>query len=58
MISTPRFKTGEFYETYLRGLNGEKDIYVYDFNNYDTSKFLNSDRLEYYRKTIPAIKFQ
>lgn len=58
MISTPRFKTGEFYETYLRGLNDEKDIYVYDFNNYDTSKFLNPERLEYYRKTIPAIKFQ
>ena len=57
VISTPLFQSGEFYELYTRGLNGGT-IRSYDWSEYDTSRFLDSERLQYYRETLPPLKFK
>lgn len=57
MVSTPKFKVGFFYETYLKGLNGNKRITSYDFCQYDTSALLSNEALEIYRQMLPRNQF-
>lgn len=57
LTSTPRFKTGAFYDYFMRGVEGEPNIYSYDWSKYDTSIFLPPDKLETYRKSLPKMKF-
>ena len=61
IISTPLFEDGLFYELYIKGLNevgNKKRTYSFDWNQYDTSKFLSPDSLEMYRKTLSTNKFK
>lgn len=58
-VSTPRFKDGAFYNLFTDGNNPDiKDVHSLDVCNYDTSDMLSPSRLEYYRKTLPKIKYQ
>lgn len=52
MFSTPKFKTGVFYDFYKKACECEKGFHCYDINNYDTSVLLSKERLEMYRKSV------
>lgn len=53
IISTPLFQDGRFYEMY------NSPIYQsFDWSKYDTSKFLPNEKLEQYRREMPANKFK
>lgn len=52
MTSTPKFKTGVFYDFYKKACEGEKGFWFYDINEYDTSVLLSKERLEMYRKSV------
>ena len=58
VISTPLFCSGEFYELYIRGINGDARVISFDWSKYDTSKYLSKEKLEYYRNTISPLKFR
>jgi len=58
LISTPLFCSGEFYERYSLGVAGDERIRVFDWATYDTSALLPPEKLEYYRQTMSALKFQ
>ena len=45
VISTPLFCSGEFYNLYTRGMNGDKHTKSYDWSTYDTSKYLSPEKL-------------
>lgn len=58
LVSTPRLKQGFFYEYYNEGLNkNSKNVKSFDFNDYDTSFLLSSDKLELYKKLMPKNQF-
>lgn len=58
LVSTPRFKTGFFYESFQNGINHQPNCYSYDWSKYDTSVLMSAEKLEYYRRTLPDIKFR
>lgn len=58
VISTPLFCSGEFYELYTRGMEGNGRIKSFNWSEYDTSKYLSAEKLEYYRETISPLKFR
>lgn len=53
MVSTPQFRQGLFYESFIDSNN-----HNYDWCTYDTSCMLSQQRLEQYRKNLPSIKFR
>lgn len=61
MVSTPRFKRGFFYETFIRGTKQKfkykNSISVYNLNKFDTSRMLSKETLEMYRQTLPKALF-
>lgn len=57
MVSTPRIKQGFFYEYYKEGLEGSPNVKSFNVNDWDTSFLLSNDRLETYRKLMPANQF-
>ena len=57
-VSTPLFRNGEFYETYKRGMEGDPNVKVFDWSQYDTSALLSPEKLEYYRKTMAPLRFK
>ena len=58
VISTPLFRSGEFYRLYERGMSGEAHVRSYDWSRYDTSKYLSREKLDMYRQTLSALKFR
>ncbi len=58
IVSTPKFKRGFFYELYQRGCEENGKVFAYDWNNYDTSKYLPRETLELYRQQMPRLAFQ
>ena len=58
IISTPLFLSGEFYERYKRGREGNKFEKSYDWSKYDTSALLDPEKLEYYRENMSPLKFR
>lgn len=59
MCSTPRQKSGFFYDYYMLGLSGKrKDVISVDWNEFDTSKFLSAEKLELYRNMLPKGQFK
>ena len=58
MFSTPRTKSGQFYNYYSMGLSGDENVYSYDWVNYDISELLSPSKLEFYRKTVDPLKFK
>lgn len=57
ICSTPKFKTGFFYDFYRRAEDGEPGFYRYDWTQYDVSEFLSDEMLELYRRSVPRQKF-
>lgn len=51
LTSTPKFKSGVFYEWYKKATEGEKNFHYYDINEWDTSALLSPERLEMYRRS-------
>ena len=59
MFSTPRTKSGQFYNYYSIGLSSDNtNIYSYDWVKYDVSELLSPAKLELYRKTVDPLKFK
>lgn len=58
MVSTPRTKTGIFYEYFKEGLeNPDGAIQSFDLSKYDTSEVLPPEKIELYRKILPKWQF-
>ena len=57
IVSTPKFKTGFFYDFYNAACEGDERTFCYDWSNFDTSEFLSNDMLEMYRKQVPRQQF-
>lgn len=57
LFSTPRTKTGLFYELYIKGLGDNSNIKSFNWKEYDLSKYLTPEILELYRKQLPKISF-
>lgn len=58
MVSTPRLKSGRFYEMYMIGIGRlSPNVVSFDLCTFDTSEMLNDEKLELYRKTIPKTQF-
>lgn len=58
LVSTPRMKRGFFYEYYNEGMSGNgTKVKSFDINDYDTSFLLSQDKLDLYRKLMPASQF-
>lgn len=53
VLSTPLFADGEFYR-----LCHDKEVKLFDWAEYDTSKYLPEERLEYYRQRLPDMRFR
>lgn len=59
MVSTPLFESGLFYTLFIKGLDKEVTrIESFDWNKYDTSKYLSEENLKMYRETLTANKFR
>ena len=58
VISTPLFCSGEFYNLYTRGIQGNTHTRSYDWSKFDTSKYLSPEKLQHYRETISPLKFK
>lgn len=58
IISTPLFLSGEFYERYKRGREGNKFVKSYNWSEYDTSALLDPEKLEYHRENMSPLKFR
>lgn len=52
IVSTPKFKSGAFYDAF-----NDVDSVTFNWTKYDTSKFLTPERLDKYRQKMPAITF-
>ena len=58
MTSTPRIKSGTFYDYYMEGLDeNNQNVMSFDLCEYDTSRMLSKDKIETYRKLMPHGQF-
>lgn len=61
MVSSPQHKTGFFYKYYMCGLSNDeayKNILSYNWSEFDTSELLPPEKMEEYRRTMPATQFK
>ena len=59
LFSTPRSKSGLYYDYYSMGLSQEaNNVYSYDWVNYDVSQLLSPSKLELYRRTMDPLAFR
>ena len=58
IVSTPLFTSGEFYARYVEGIGGRGFVKSYDWSEYDTSKYLSQEKLDYYRERLSALRFR
>lgn len=59
IFSTPKAKQGFFYELFMNGLDRSNGKCIsFDWTTYDTSKYLDKETLEVYRKQLPASSFK
>ena len=52
IVSTPKFKTGTFYDFYRKAKEGRKNFHLVDFNDYDTSMLITPEQLEMARESM------
>ena len=61
LISTPRVRSGFFFDNYVRGLEGAKEYYTVDWSDPkyqgELEKLLSPERLEEYRRMLPKNQF-
>lgn len=58
IFSTPKYQQGFFYSLYTRGMYNDPKVVAFDWTNYDTSKYLDEETLEIYRKQMPRQAFE
>lgn len=62
IISTPRVRSGFFFNNYCYGLEGKHEYYTIDWSDpkykTDLDKLLSPERLEEYRKMLPKQQFK
>lgn len=58
IFSTPKLKQGFFFNLYMKGLNDDEKVKSFDWNVYDTSKYLSNEKLELYRQLMPKLAFK
>jgi hypothetical protein len=58
LTSTPRFKQGFFFKYYSQGKDGAKNIYSFNFADYDLSRFITPLQKELYRQVMPKAQYQ
>lgn len=62
IISTPRVRSGFFFNNYCYGLEGKNEYHTIDWSDpkykSDLDRLLSPDRLEEYRKMLPAQQFR
>ena len=58
LTSTPRFKSGFFFKYYSQGLDGVKNVYSFNFADFDLSRFITEEQKEQYRLVMPKAQFQ
>lgn len=56
LVSTPLFPQGTFYNFWSNADNNVS--FSFDWSNYDKSKFLTKEKLEYFRKQMPKTQFE
>lgn len=52
IVSTPRFRSGFFYDLYNEGMKGHSHIHSYDWSLYK-NPYITDEKLEMYRKLMP-----
>ena len=59
MTSTPRLKTGTFYDYYMMGLSHVSPvIQSFDLSAYDTSEFLSPEKKAMYKRIMPSNQYR
>lgn len=58
LSSTPRHRSGYYYECYEKALSGTKHYYYLNASKYDLSYFRSEEMVEDYRKTLPLAFFK
>lgn len=58
IISTPKFKRGQFWKFYSRALAKDEGYHLISTSDYDTSMFLNDKLKEEYRKMLSPQAFK
>ena len=59
MTSTPRLKTGTFYNYFMIGLTHQNPkIHSFDLSLYDTSEFLSSEKKEIFKRIMPPNQYK
>lgn len=58
VVSTPKFKKGFFFELFMKGQIDNPKVISIDWNQYDTSCFLDNETLEVYRQQLPKLAFK
>lgn len=58
ICSTPNHKVGFFFKYYMLGFENGNKVFNYDWSEFDTSELLPTDKLEEYRRQLPASKFR
>lgn len=52
IVSTPRFRSGFFYDLYAEGMKGGGHVHSYDWAQFD-NPYITAEKLEMYRKHMP-----
>lgn len=58
ITSTPKTKSGRYWRYWDLAQQGKPGIYCYDFGDFDTSRLLPPDKIEFYRETLTAQRFK
>lgn len=58
VVSTPKLKTGLFFQYYTMGIQKEDGIETIDWNDFDTSELLSEEQIKAYQKVLPANQFK
>lgn len=58
IFSTPKQKSGFFFDLFTQGLAPNEKVKSFDWTTYDTSKYLDDETKEIYRKQMPKLSFQ
>lgn len=58
IFSTPKARQGFFYDLFEQGIKDDPKVISVDWTKYDTSKYLDAETLEIYRKKLPRSVFR
>ena len=58
IFSTPKARQGFFYDLFEQGTKDDPKVISVDWTKYDTSKYLDAETLEIYRKKLPRSVFR